>query len=127
MFRNCVVVLVIVGLFGCTTMQTIQQPSPTNIQKNVDVGDQVSIDTRAGRHFDLKVTSVTEAELFGTDKDDKRWRVPYKDIEKIEVKEASALKTTGVALAIVGGVLAVLFILGAHAFGHGVKDSVDGN
>lgn len=103
-------------------MKTIERPTPST-PTQVIAGDEVRITTKAGRTYDLNVTQTSEDSIVGRDDSGKLWKVPFDQIQTLEVEEISTAKTAGAALAGVSLTAVTLFILGTVAFGMAIESA----
>ena len=99
--RTATIVLTLFSFTACTTMRTIQDPSPTGIQQEVEPGDEVRIALMDGRKFNVEVEKVGSDSLTGVTPKGKRYKFDYASIRWLEVEETD---TGGVVGSIVGGI-----------------------
>jgi hypothetical protein len=106
--RSLISSLLIIGASasGCTTMRPIT-PTPTAIEETVRPGDKVRVTTRDNRELEFEVQEITENRLVG-----EQVKVTFSDIGNIERKESNPVKTTGLVV----GVLAGMILLGLAIF-----------
>ena len=107
--RNAVLALVLLSFTACTTLQPIQDFSPSRIRQQVEVGDEVRIVTLTGATYQFEVTSVEADALQGTADSGKQYKVMFEAIKVIDVEKVSGWKTaTGVGATV--STLAVIFV-----------------
>jgi hypothetical protein len=87
---------------GCTTTRTLPRPQAASDAKStgLEPGDKVVVTLTSGDVRTFRVTAIEPDALVG-----ENTRVPFADIEKLQRKKISALKTSGAVV----GVLAVAF------------------
>src|SRR3546814_14603695 len=96
---------------ACTSMQIVQSSPQQNLAGQLSAGDDVSLVTRDGKHYDLAITHVDANSLTGQDAHGKKWKVRREAIASLEVRRFSTGKTAGLSAAIVAGV----YVVGALA------------
>lgn len=106
---NALVLMLVCTLVACTTLQPIEDFSPSVIRQQVHVGDHVLIESVKGNTYKLTVTLLDDKSLHGTDANGKGFRVDYEAIRTIKAEEINA---AGVAV----GFGATLSVLAAAAF-----------
>ncbi|SFF61179.1 hypothetical protein SAMN04488120_11245 [Fontimonas thermophila] len=126
LLRTAIVIVTAFCLAGCTTMRAVEAPASAlsasaKTSDQVKVGDRVELYTRAGHFYALKVVSMDESSLVGRDENGKHWRVPFDQIERMQVQRIDALKTAGA----VGAGLVVLWAAAIAAFAYAVKHAFD--
>jgi len=105
-------ICITVSLMGCQTMRPLTLASRDSVELNhwLAPNDKVRVWMHDGQSLDLTLTSVEPDALVSGDK-----RIQLKDIDRIERKEFSEVRTSLLVIAIVFGVL----VLGiAYAAGH---------
>lgn len=112
-FRNFTALIVILSMafsnLACTTMKSIPWTESTHIASQIKPGDKIKYRTVDGEISQLKVTSVNDEMIKGTNRGlDKT--VMIADLTSIEKIEINAGKTTLLVLGIVAGVAIVLAI-----------------
>src|SRR3546814_11930352 len=75
MLRTIVVVLCLLCMTACTSMQIVQSSPQQNLAGQLSAGDDVSLVTRDGKHYDLAITHVDANSLTGQDAHGKKWKV----------------------------------------------------
>lgn len=123
MIRAVIAMIAALALVSCTSMQVVKGRESGSIRHEVSVGDDVEIWMTSGTFFELKVSSVGDDSLVGSDDHKKSWKVPYKQISKLEVRKVSVLKTTALTLA---AIYAVLW-LALPAVGDSMVDALSGD
>ena len=107
---NRIIIWVVLIAFtaGCTTTQPVSA-NPTAIQTHVQAGDKlkVHLNDETFSTLKMKVTGITDEGLQGRDN-----FIQYSDIEFIEIKHVSAVKT----VLLIGGLLLVVATI--NAAGH---------
>lgn len=103
--KGFVVVLMVLGLLGCSTTTQLTRPSPPILRAAVAPGDSVSVLTRDGNRHEFEVDSVTDDEIRGTGVS-----IRFGDIEDMRVTRFSTGKTAAAGL---GGIGLVAVALGA--------------
>jgi hypothetical protein len=96
--KAAVVALMLLSLVGCTSMQPIEDFSPSRIRAQVEEGDEVHIVTRKGSIYDLTVTRVTGDAVEGRTGSGKRYKVAFEAIEYIEVQRTDLIRSAGTML-----------------------------
>lgn len=124
MFKSTVAIFLSVCLIGCTSMKAVETPTSAT-PAQVVAGDQVQVTTKAGKLYVLEITEVSDDAMLGRDEAGKLWKVPFDQIQTLEVEKISAAKTAGATFAGVGVVAVVLFVLGAIAFGKAIEEAGD--
>ncbi len=97
--RFVLAVLTSISLISCTTMKAVERPTPST-PNQVAVGDDVRVTTKAGKTYALEITAVAETSMTGREETGKLWRVPFSQIETLEVEKVSAAKSVGLGLGI---------------------------
>jgi hypothetical protein len=90
-----------VVLAGCTTLQPVDHRSHSNIDRNVQVGDTVQIDTLDGKRLRFKVTSISGNMIKGA-----KHEVAYDNIASLGTREFHMWRTIGMAALIAGAAAA---------------------
>lgn len=130
MLRAVIVFLCLVCMNACTSMQVVQTPPQQNLPAQVSAGDDVSLVTRDGKHYELAVTHVDADSLTGKDAQGKKWNLRRVAIETLAVRRFSAGKTAGLTAAIVVGAYAVgvlLIVAAGHSIDEGFKKMFGGD
>jgi hypothetical protein len=104
--RHLVVVLVL--LCACRTMQPVEHANAGSLAGEVEAGDYVEVRTRDGRTLAFTVLAVTDDAIVG-----ETVRVPRADIEEMRVKAVSKARTFGAAFG--GAGLWILMLIGASS------------
>jgi hypothetical protein len=68
--------------FACAGNKAIPASSPDVVIAAVNVGDEVSIESKAGKHYRFVITKITNKALYG-----EGYRVYYADMATIETKD----------------------------------------
>jgi len=68
-------------LYACSGNKPIQATSPEAVIAGVNVGDEVNIESKAGKHYRFVITKITNKALYGDG-----YRVNYADMATIETK-----------------------------------------
>ena len=89
-----------------------QVPAEDSIAGSIEVGDKIEMIDRSGRISSFTVGKVTAETISGTSARDVHYTIPVRDIEAIKVETVDGGKT---ALAVVGGVAALPFIVAGFA------------
>lgn len=79
------------------------------------------VKTLDGPLFELTVVAATADALRGEDASGKRWRIPYAQIERLEVKSVSGWITAGAVALGIGVAAITAFIVGVHALGESLE------
>ena len=108
--RRLVVLIVILSMtlssISCTTMKPIPLTGDSSIAARVKAGDRIQYHTAFGKTEELKVTSVDGEMIKGTNNGQERV-VLVADVRSIEKRRFSILKTSGLVLGIVLGLVAL--------------------
>lgn len=124
MTRLLLAVLISIGLIGCTTMKAVERPTPST-PNQVAVGDDVRVTTKVGKTYALKVMSVSETSMAGRDPAGKLWRVPFDQIQSLEVEQISGWKTAGATVAIVLAAMAALLVIALRNLDDEIQDEIE--
>lgn len=124
MFKATVAVLLSACLIGCTSMKAVERPTVA-APSQVVVGDEVRVTTKAGKIYALEVTEMAVDAMIGRDDAGKLWKLPFEQIQTLEVEKLSAGKTAGATFAGLGVAAVALYVLGAIAFGKAIEDASD--
>lgn len=122
MFKATVAVFLSACLIGCTSMKAVERPA-VSAPSQIIVGDEVRVTTKAGKAYALEITEMADDAMIGRDDAGKLWKVPFEQIQTLEVEKLSAGKTAGATFAGVGVAAVALFVLGAIAFGKAIEDA----
>lgn len=110
-----------VCLVGCTSMKTVEAPA-TTAPSQVEKGDAVRVTTKAGHTYALEITAVSDTAMTGRDDTGKLWKVPFDQIQTLQVEQISAARTAGATAGGIGIVAVTLYVLGAIAFGKALDE-----
>lgn len=124
MFRTIVALMLSICLIGCTSMKAVEVPTATSTAQ-VEAGDKVRVTTKVGRVYALEISKMADDSMTGRDEAGKLWKVPFDQIQTIEVEKVNAGKTAGATFAGIGLAAIALFVLGTIAFGKAMEDSDD--
>lgn len=102
------VVVLLVLLCGCRTMQPVEYGNWASLAGQVEAGDRVEVVTTDGRALDFVVVEVTDDALVGQDV-----RVPRGEIAQLRVEAVSKGRTFGAAFG--AGAVWILMLVGASA------------
>jgi len=103
--KSLVLILLLVTLFGCTSIQPINNTtSHEKILANVDSGDLIYVETVEGRNYEVLVKSIGLKSIKG-----EQLEIPLNQIKSISKKQVSVKKTAG---AILAGSVGYLIIAG---------------
>jgi hypothetical protein len=106
--RMLFVLMLLMALGGCKTMQVVPHDDLSALQGQVEPGDEVEVLTTDGRTLAFTVTEVSADALVGRDV-----RVQQPDISRLRVKAVNKPRTFGTAFA--GGAVALWMIIAASA------------
>ena len=115
-FKAAVVALVLPAFVACSSLQPLEDFSPSRIVAKVEPGDEVHIVTLTGSIYDLTVTRVDADSLSGRASSGKRFKIMFEAIQYIEVEEADALKTVGATLLTAYAVLSAILVYAVVVF-----------
>lgn len=98
---NRIIIMVILllntlTLSGCTSLNDVQPISDVPIANQINIGDTVVITTLTGEVIEFSVETITENKISGEGKN-----VDVVNIEKIEKREFSGIKTGGLTLGVI--------------------------
>lgn len=110
MLRILTVLLCGLSLLGCTSLRVMDQPSPSTIRDQFEVGDQVVIITDQGKRHALRITAMQEDALLGRSQSNQQFKVHYDAISSVEFRRVDAANTTLGGLAMVGATVIVAVI-----------------
>ena len=122
-FKTGMALMALCAFTGCTTLQALEDPTPARIQQSIERGDDVKVVATNGTTYYLNVTRVEADSFTGATSQGKRFKVPYKAVESMDVSQFSALGTVGagaVAIAVVG-TIAVIVALHSLDFHFGLS------
>lgn len=105
-FRGFVVGVTLMSFTACTTMQTVQDFSPSTIRSQVAVGDRVEILASNAVTYELVVQELGDTYLVGRADSGKRYKIQFEAIRELRTQEVSA----GATVAGVGAGLYVILI-----------------
>ena len=83
-----------------TAIDTIHVNSHAELVKHIEVGDEVLVVTKQGETHEFTIEAINSNVIVGN-----AVKVPISDIEKINKKEFSLLKTGGLVLGIISKVV----------------------
>jgi hypothetical protein len=116
LLRDCCVALTLACFAGCTTLQPIEEFSPSTIREEVAVGDRVSIVATNGVTYEFEVTAVEADALRGVSRSGKHYKVMFEAIRTIRAEQVHAGHTAGSIGATIGVIAAVFGALAFYAF-----------
>ena len=122
MFRYAVVAFTLLSFTGCTTMQPIEDFSPSKIREEVHVGDEVEIVTTSGKVYALRVQEVGEDSLSGQAASGKRYKVEFGAIKTIRTARVDVARSATAGGVTLIAILTALFI----AFIAALDNTMDG-
>jgi hypothetical protein len=108
--RGTLVALMLLSFTACTTMQTIEDFSPTVLEQRIEVDDRVHIVARSGKDYYLTVTRVDSAMLEGHTDAGKRYKIPFEAILHVEIAEADVVTSAFATLVTVYVVASAVFL-----------------
>ena len=114
--RNLCVALTLLCFAGCTTLQPIEDFSPSKIRETVEVGDEVSITGMNGITYELEVTAVEADALRGVSESGKEYRIKFEAMRSIRAEQVHGGHTAGAVGTTVGVILTVAAIALIYAF-----------
>jgi len=86
---------------ACTTLRPVPVDAVgSQIRSQVHAGDTVQVVTRDGRNETIQVTALGPTALTGT-AGGARIELPYQAIQRLEVRQVSGAKTTGLIIGVV--------------------------
>lgn len=110
--RLAIVGIMLISFTACTTLQPLQDFTPSKIREQVHVGDRVSIVWRSGARYDIKVTAVDADALHGVTDAGKAYKFLFEGIRSIEVEKRRGWQIgTGIGAAVTVAVVAFIFLL----------------
>jgi hypothetical protein len=86
--RIIVIACLPLTLFACASNKQIEATSPDVVISGVNVGDEVSINSKAGKHYRFTVTKITNKALYGDGV-----RVTYAEMSTVETKNKDGVFT----------------------------------
>ena len=122
-FRTGVALMALCAFTGCTSLQALEYPTPARIQQSIERGDDVKVVATNGTTYYLNVTKVEADSFTGATSKGKRFKVPYKAVESMDIAEFSALGTVGAGAVVltVIGTIALIAALHSLDFHFGLK------
>lgn len=103
-FRSFVTGLTLMSFTACTTMQRVEDFSPSTIQGQVAVGDRVEILASNTMTYELVVQEMGSTYLVGQADSGKRYKIQFEAIRELRTRQVSAGTTVagiGVGLYVV--------------------------
>jgi hypothetical protein len=101
-------------LAGCTTTRHVPFNQQTDEAPALKPGDTVRVTLKSGQVRRLKVAVAGHETLTGQDLDaagNTSIQIALADVQTLEVRKVSSGKTVGLGLAIIAGIVAVLYAL----------------
>lgn len=121
MFRNLVAAFAALCLVACTSLRPVPEGPSGQWRGQVKAGDAVSVVASNGKTYLLTLIEVDKEKIIGVG-DNKKVTIRYEQIESLELRKASAGKTT----ALVGGTILAVTALAYLAL-YLVFQGFDGN
>lgn len=90
--RNLLLAITLLSFTACTTLQPLEDFSPSRIRQQVEVGDRVQIVAMTGATYDLKVTKIGVDALHGKARSGKQYKVMFEAIRSIQIEKVSGWK-----------------------------------
>jgi hypothetical protein len=115
--RLVMVVCLVVAQAGCTTTRAMTSVTPEQAKAELHVGDQVRLTTNTGEQVKLKLTAVTDEDLWGITPQGQRASYRFEDLHSVESERFSAARTAGAAV----GLVYLLGVLGMLALVKGIS------
>lgn len=91
--KSSLVSVILIGMLGCSTVTRVS--TVTMQTAGISPGQKVSVDKLSGQSVSLIVEQVSAESIAGRDDDGSRLEIQASDINQIEVKKFSPLKTAG--------------------------------
>ena len=115
MFGKLISIFVIINFIGCTSLQTIEEPSDKlheqmRHENLVKVGDEIKIITENEKEHQFVVTAINESEIRGKD-----LTVPIDSIVSLQTPKFSSEKATFAGIGTVMLMVAALPVIAAIA------------
>jgi hypothetical protein len=104
--------LAMLGSGACATTQIISPSQQALAEQKIHAGNKVTLYYADGESHQVTVTNIDEKEIAGTTKDGTSIAATYGQLESVQHKRGSVLKTAGVAL---GTVVVGALMVGAAA------------
>ena len=115
MLRNSAAfLLALATLAGCANPYRIDAPaSQPKILNELKGGDHVQVAARNGSVYAIEITDIQRDALLGYDKRaNKNWKIPYREIERIDYKRlTTATKVGAISGGIVVGAYTTLLVI----------------
>jgi len=118
-FRGLIVMLLCTTLAACTTMREVPKWQPTetssrpNLSPDLEPGDRITVTTVDGEEIAMIFVALTSDAIEGTvGKDEKAVRVPRARVSRVERREISAFKTTGLVISVLAVAFVALLVVG---------------
>jgi hypothetical protein len=106
--RMVVVAVSLLSFTACTTLQSIEDFSPSVLEQRIEPGDRVHVVTRNGTAYDLTVSRVDSTALWGEANSGKRYKIPFEAILDVKVAETDVVASAAGALVTVYTVAALI-------------------
>lgn len=105
------------GNIGCTSLETVHGSPEALAQKNIRVGDRVTLQYVTGHSERVKLTEIGSEFLTGIADDGRTIEVAYADLLSLDHKKIEVLKSAGAAVGIValGAVVVGAVAIGSAA------------
>lgn len=114
MRQSLLILWLALSLVGCTTLQVAQGNKLPSVISSLKEGDKVTVTTYSGTVTTLTITAINGRAISGMN-DGTPASIPIVQIKSIAKTSYSSGKTIGLVAGVLGGILAVLALIGLHA------------
>ncbi|MEJ2129159.1 MAG: hypothetical protein P8X81_09970 [Woeseiaceae bacterium] len=108
------VLLGLMVLSGCISMQSLPNTYPLVVSERINVGDKVRIIETNGRETEMQVDAVTDTGLTGAGR-----HIPYEDMRDIAVRKYDDRKTAKIVGGTILAITLPIALVGLGAAGAG--------
>jgi len=98
------VVLLLIFLFACSSMRTVNPDTPDAIDNYIVAGDKIRVETNDGEEIQLQVVEVTKDGIIG-----KGQSIPRNNIKTIKKMDSDVIKSVGLGWGIAFAVVMLSF------------------
>ena len=121
LLRSFIALFTALSLVACTSMQARQVGPVAPLTAELKVGDEVQIKATNGKTYLLTLTEVSKDQLVGTG-ENKKVTISRQQIETLEVRKFSPVKTAAASIGTVAGVVLVAAAVAMVMFANALED-----